>query len=93
MGRSWGGSGNHFFQERSAKASPWGSRGGFGTIFLIFGALRGSLGPQFSEKKLFLFRSAILVDFGSNFGEGRRNGRGLPGLENLQIRQEALELV
>ena len=32
-GRSWGGSGHHFFRDRSAKASPKASRGAFGTTF------------------------------------------------------------
>ena len=88
MGRSRGGSGNHFFQERGAKASPWGSRGGLGTIFCDFGCPLGVTGGSSFREKTVFFRSAILVDFGSNFGEGRRTGRGPSGLENLQIRQE-----
>ena len=52
---------------------------------MILGALWGSLGVKFSEKNGVRFEVRFLVDFGSNFGRGRRQGRGPSEFSNMQI--------
>ena len=66
------------FSERGAKASSEGSREGSRRFFHDYGCPLGFPWGSISDEKAVFFRTLILVDFGSNFGRGRRQGRDPP---------------
>ena len=85
MGRSRGGSRNHFFQECGAKASPYAPEEGSGRFFVILGDLWGSRMRQCCSFLAVFFRTSNTNENSMSFwGVG---GRGLAPLI-LHIMQE-----